>query len=347
MLVACPQPESKIAAPSNFKATALTSLSVNLSWQAVDAAKSYVIDRKNPSGSFQQVAVVSATSWANNQLSPNLEYGYRIRASNGVVLGSPSEITHRTPSAGAVQMVGEAHLLSEALGLDSTLNANAQFRQLPSPIQWLAANPYALVGDRCVVIDQSQSGQETSPLLLGITAGTTLAAGESVVFKDSKNASLELPKTVSGGLVQYQKRSIATFDAGVRLEIPGESGGVSASNVELPALETAAFKFIAPKNLDALKLDEVFTWTAQGQNAVVFFGGIVSFKNGIFFSCAVQDDGNFGFDDQFREAVEKSGGVQGFLVSAYGRVLFSQQASAQNLVFAGYGKSSSELTPPK
>jgi hypothetical protein len=347
-LAACSQPDNKIDAPGNFKVSDLTSVSVNLSWQPVAGARNYVIDRKSPGGAFQQMAFVSASSWTNSQLSPNTEYTYRIRASNGLALGASSEITHRTPAAGAVQTVGEAHLLSTAFGAEKLLTANAQFRQLPDPVQWLAANPYAMNGDRCVIFDQNQSNQETLPLMLGMSSGVSRPAGDALEFKDDQGVQVVVPKNAAAdGAVQYNVRKGGSIGSNVKLEIPGEAGGVPASSLALSPLETTNFKFITPKNTDALTLDDVFTWEPKGLNSVVFFYGVVSFKNGVNFSCAVQDDGDFGFESQFRDAVEKAGGLQGFQIFEYGRVVFVQSADSQNLVFAGQGKTVSVLTPPQ
>jgi len=70
-------------APSNLTATPISSSQINLTWQDNSSDETgFKIERKTGSGSYSQIATVSAniTSYSNTLLSANTTYYYRVRA---------------------------------------------------------------------------------------------------------------------------------------------------------------------------------------------------------------------------------------------------------------------------
>jgi transcriptional regulator CtsR len=75
-------------APSNLIATPTSSSQINLTWQDNSSDETgFKIERKTGSGSYSQIATVSAnvTSYSNTLLSANTTYYYRVRAYKGTL----------------------------------------------------------------------------------------------------------------------------------------------------------------------------------------------------------------------------------------------------------------------
>ena len=76
---------TKPNAPSGLAATAKSSSSIQLVWKDNSSNEaSFRIERKNGSGAFKQIAVLSVntTSYNDTGLQPNTTYNYRVRATN-------------------------------------------------------------------------------------------------------------------------------------------------------------------------------------------------------------------------------------------------------------------------
>jgi len=107
------------AAPGNLTATATSSSQINLSWTDNSTNETgFKIERKTGSGSYSQIATVSAntTSYGNTGLSPSTTYTYHIRAYNSV---------------------GDSGFSNEASATTSPPNGGPDTTPpLPNPSQW-------------------------------------------------------------------------------------------------------------------------------------------------------------------------------------------------------------------
>jgi fibronectin type 3 domain-containing protein/regulation of enolase protein 1 (concanavalin A-like superfamily) len=74
----------ELPAPGGLAATAVSSSSINLTWNAVDGANSYTVKRSaTPGGPYTTVASgITATSWLNSGLSGSTTYYYVVSAVN-------------------------------------------------------------------------------------------------------------------------------------------------------------------------------------------------------------------------------------------------------------------------
>lgn len=79
------------AVPAGFTATASSSSAINLSWNAVTNATSYILERRPDGGSYSQIASPIGTSYSDSGLNPNTNYTYRLRAVNAS--GQSSTVT--------------------------------------------------------------------------------------------------------------------------------------------------------------------------------------------------------------------------------------------------------------
>ncbi|GAB3762217.1 fibronectin type III domain-containing protein [Spirosoma pomorum] len=91
------------AAPQGLSAVATSTTQINLTWTGVATATNILIERSpNGTDSWNQISSVtgSATTYADQGLSPNTRYYYRIRATNGTGTGPYSSVANAiTPDA--------------------------------------------------------------------------------------------------------------------------------------------------------------------------------------------------------------------------------------------------------
>lgn len=87
--------------PTNVVATATSKTQVSLSWDAVNGAVGYSIERSTSGGTGLWVSVgsVNGTSFADDGLAPATTYSYRVRASNEVTSSEFSAATSATTPA--------------------------------------------------------------------------------------------------------------------------------------------------------------------------------------------------------------------------------------------------------
>jgi fibronectin type 3 domain-containing protein len=64
----------------SLQATATSSTTVNLSWNAVAGATGYTLERKAPSGTYSTVSTPTNTSFSDTSLTPNTTFTYRVTA---------------------------------------------------------------------------------------------------------------------------------------------------------------------------------------------------------------------------------------------------------------------------
>lgn len=69
-----------LATPTGLVATATSTTSVTVTWNAVPSATSYQVERSSNNGAFVLTATVFGTSLVQNNLTPNTTYLYRVRA---------------------------------------------------------------------------------------------------------------------------------------------------------------------------------------------------------------------------------------------------------------------------
>jgi hypothetical protein len=131
-------------APGNLITTAISSSQINLSWTDNSSNETgFKIERKTGSGSFSQIATVSAntTTYNNTGLTPLTTYVYHVRAYNAVGdSGFSNEASATTlPSGG---------------GVDTT-------PPLPNPSQW-AVKPVRNIGNNQVYMEAVAASDATT-----------------------------------------------------------------------------------------------------------------------------------------------------------------------------------------
>ncbi len=95
---------TSLSAPANLTATVVSSSQIDLSWSASTGAANYIIERQIGTGSFVQIATVTATLYSDLGLNTSTQYSYQVKACNTAgcspfsapVLSTP---TPSTPSA--------------------------------------------------------------------------------------------------------------------------------------------------------------------------------------------------------------------------------------------------------
>ncbi|MGC8636892.1 MAG: leucine-rich repeat domain-containing protein [Athalassotoga sp.] len=81
-------------APKDLSATALSSNSIQLTWNST--AKTFVVYRSLSNGNFAEVATVQSTSYTDKGLSPSTTYFYQVKAKNQYGLSNPSNVASAT-----------------------------------------------------------------------------------------------------------------------------------------------------------------------------------------------------------------------------------------------------------
>jgi Fibronectin type III domain len=85
--VVTPPPPVVPAAPTGLTAKAASSTQINLTWQPVSGATSYVVEEWN-GRSFVKLGTVSGANCTVNSLSPSTTYYYEVAATNSVGTGA-------------------------------------------------------------------------------------------------------------------------------------------------------------------------------------------------------------------------------------------------------------------
>jgi len=87
-------------APTGVTANALSISSIAISWQTVDGALNYIIQRAASSnGTYSQVGTSTGTSYSNTNLSPGTTYYYRVITGNAFGNSSVSDIVSAQTTA--------------------------------------------------------------------------------------------------------------------------------------------------------------------------------------------------------------------------------------------------------
>ncbi|BBJ28075.1 leucine-rich repeat domain-containing protein [Athalassotoga saccharophila] len=81
-------------APKDLSATALSSNSIQLTWNST--AKTFVVYRSLSNGNFAEVATVQSTSYTDKGLNPSTTYFYQVKAKNQYGLSNPSNVASAT-----------------------------------------------------------------------------------------------------------------------------------------------------------------------------------------------------------------------------------------------------------
>ncbi len=81
-------------APKDLSATALSSNSIQLTWNST--AKTFVVYRSLFNGNFAEVATVQSTSYTDKGLNPSTTYFYQVKAKNQYGLSNPSNVASAT-----------------------------------------------------------------------------------------------------------------------------------------------------------------------------------------------------------------------------------------------------------
>jgi C1A family cysteine protease/transcriptional regulator CtsR len=116
-----------IAAPSNVKATEVSSTQINLTWQKPSSSiTGYYVECKIGSGTYSQIGIVpaSALSASHTYLTPSTAYIYRIRSYSGQsVSGYSNETSATTAASKSAQTALLENAVAGALRDVSIINA--------------------------------------------------------------------------------------------------------------------------------------------------------------------------------------------------------------------------------
>jgi Domain of unknown function (DUF1929) len=88
--------------PTNFTANVTAPTNVNLSWNALNGAIGYLLERRTTNGTYAQIAAPTTTAFADSSAQPETTYAYRVSAiSNDGGQSNPTEIIDvTTPPVG-------------------------------------------------------------------------------------------------------------------------------------------------------------------------------------------------------------------------------------------------------
>jgi hypothetical protein len=81
-----------LTAPTNVSARAVSTFQVNVTWNAVDGATSYEVDRRAPGGGFTLAGTSGSTSFSDTGRAANTAFLYRVRAVNSGGASSNSAV---------------------------------------------------------------------------------------------------------------------------------------------------------------------------------------------------------------------------------------------------------------
>ena len=90
-------PSGLPAVPTGFTATAVSTTTITLAWNASTGATSYKLQRSaSPTGTFTTITTSAETSFMNTGLTPAITYYYRVLATNSAGDSVPSSVSSAT-----------------------------------------------------------------------------------------------------------------------------------------------------------------------------------------------------------------------------------------------------------
>lgn len=209
--------EQTAAAPTSLTAKATSSQSVKLSWNSVQSALAYEVERaEGMDGTFQTVAVSCRdTFFVDNGLTPQTNYQYRVRSINMAGAGADSAcVSVQTP---ALQLPAAAERPSVTVGNASVL---VTWNAVPDAASYIVQRATSEAGPYSNVDTLSTLSFTDSKLTVGTTyyyrivAANALGAGEP-----SEAASVtvteigKLTGTHIGTAGSYGGNASTTFEA--------------------------------------------------------------------------------------------------------------------------------------
>ena len=114
-----PTTTTVVATPTNLAAIVNTSSQAVLTWtDNANNEASYLVERQTGTGTFTQIATLSAnvTSYTDTTVAAGLTYSYRVRAATGTVFSSYSNTASVTLSATVVSITATDNGAAETLG---------------------------------------------------------------------------------------------------------------------------------------------------------------------------------------------------------------------------------------
>jgi hypothetical protein len=269
---------SELPAPTNVTASATSPWEIAITWSAVTGATMYRVERRSGTGSFTQLAEMSATSYTDAGLNPATTYEYRVIAVAGSQTSDPStEVTEAS--------VGE--VLQGNINADRTLDAGTVW-VLRGTVQVQDGATLTIEPGTLVLGDQPTQGT-----LLVLQGGRLVADGtaaEPIVFT-SALAPGSRAKGNWGGII-INGRSNCNFPAGQCLgegntgayggNVPNDDSGI----LRYARIEWAGIEFSPDNELNALTLNGVGSGTViefvqvHGglDDGIELFGGTVDLK---------------------------------------------------------------------
>ncbi len=167
-----------IAAPSGVMATATSTSTVNVTWNAVAGANHYQVWRSNNAGGFVLIGTTGSTSFPNASLSANTTYLYRIRTVDGAAAVSPfSNIDAATTVV----------FTDDPVVAFSTLIKAVHFTQLRTAVNAMrAAGGLApLAADGTIAAGMSVRAQHLTALRTGLNEARSASGMATLAFTDA------------------------------------------------------------------------------------------------------------------------------------------------------------------
>lgn len=94
--VSTPPPPVVPGTPTGLVAAATSTSTISIAWNPAANATSYIVERATRIGQWVEVGQVPGTTFGQSGLTPNTTYLYRVRAANGTVLSTYSNLDHAT-----------------------------------------------------------------------------------------------------------------------------------------------------------------------------------------------------------------------------------------------------------
>lgn len=290
-------PVDTLDTPTGVTATALTSTSVRVTFNAVSGATGYVIQRAEGAGAFATVANLTDTSYDDTGLLENTQYRYRVAAtSGGDQSGFSTEASVSTPVAGPKVATIHADITSDrtlyadtvytlkgfikvANGATLTIEAGTRvegdYNTLGSSLFILRGAKIRAIGTKeaPIVFTSSRPVGERQPgdwgglILLG---NGIINRGDPVILEGTENFAT--PLNYAGGTDNSDSSGELHF---VRVEFAGYA---TAPNAELNSFTFAAVG--SGTEMDHLQstagLDDSFEWFGGAADAKY----LVSYESG-------------------------------------------------------------------
>ena len=212
-------------------------------------------------------------------------------------------VTTSMTSNGTVNSVGLIKLEPIGVSADSTRGLFGEFSETLTEQE--VRDSYMPPADICIVTlaaDENATEATDEFLILDQTA-TLVSAGESLVLTDDNGTYATLQQTtgLSGPVYQPETELSQSAGANLSIDIPGDQFA-AFPGIAVPPVP--AFQVVSPANGENVSVDTFFQWVPNdvpGSVIELYTSGFSTASNeAIFISCALVDDGLFGFPEDIQ-----------------------------------------------